>query len=105
MWGWGWGWGSSEEVFVFILFFSLVGSSTSRSLSDKIIIMNDDKEFFVSLASNHLKIPEESQKFYRSVTREQVGPKLSFGGARKKQKNCVILVVSRDSNFKCRVAL
>ena len=53
---------------------SLVGSSTSRSLSDKIIIMNNNKEFFVSLASNHLKIPKESQKFHRSDAREQVGP-------------------------------
>ena len=45
--------------------------------------MNDNKEFWVSLASNHLKIPEESQQFYRSVAREQVGPKLSFGGQEK----------------------
>lgn len=59
---------------------SLVGPSTSLSLSDKIIIMNNNKEFFVSLASNHLKIPKESQKFHRSDAREQIGPSSLEGG-------------------------
>lgn len=59
---------------------SLVGSSTSLSLSDKIIIMNHNKEFFVSLASYHLKIPKESQKFHRSDAREQIGPSSLEGG-------------------------
>ena len=59
----------------------------------------------MSLASNHLKIPKESQKFHRSDAREQIGQVLSRGGNEsRKQQNRVILVVWRDSNFKCRIA-
>lgn len=63
--------------------------------------MNNNKEFFVSLASNQ----KNHKNFTDQMPASKLAQVLSRGGYKsRKQRNRVILVVSRDSNFKCRIA-